>query len=245
MKKNVQTIYAVILIAYTLWICMGWLFGFHWILLANLVKSNKKERYFSIFMFFLYIASAGLLSLGAWCRNSGRYVKCPKGEEMSRSCLWNTQNVDYIIIYILHYIGLAFLFSAWLLDALQLPSWIFQIYRMNDMENRDNENKKKAEVNYLAMKLLKSDTRFVASWSYIKMLLYCVLNITIVWTLIVPWSTNPEINTGTVGLGGLFWILVAVIMLTASVVHYFYIYSDLKNANIHHDEDVNANQDTA
>ena len=209
--------YVIIFIAYIMWITLGWIFGIHWIVLIAITKN--KERYFSIIMFLLYLGSAGLLSLGSWCRNSGRYVKCPDGEEMSRLCLWNSQNADYIIIYILHYIGLAFLFSAWLLDCVQLYSWIFQIY---------NTNQKEGQI--LSMKLFNSNSRFIASWSYMKILLYCVFNITIMWTLIVPWNTHPTIGK-TIGLGALFWILVAVIILTASIVQYYYIYTDTRKKN--------------
>ena len=106
-----------------------------------------------------------------------------------------------------------------------------------------NTNQKEGQI--LSMKLFNSNSRFIASWSYMKILLYCVFNITIMWTLIVPWNTHPTIGK-TIGLGALFWILVAVIILTASIVQYYYIYTDTRKknddgSNVNDEKDDNTN----
>jgi len=43
---------------------------------------------------------------------------------MGRDCLWQVQAADYQVVYVAHYIGLAWCAVSWVYDAVQLPGWL-------------------------------------------------------------------------------------------------------------------------
>ena len=52
-----------------------------------------------------------------------RYAPCAGGETMSWSCMVHEQSAAYAAVYIIHFIGLSWVFVHAVLDALQLVVW--------------------------------------------------------------------------------------------------------------------------
>jgi len=109
-------------------VCTIGLFGVHWAYLA--ANGPVQSRRDSFYHFLSYLAAAGLLSLGIWCRSDGSGVlPCPSGEEMSRSCLYGTQPGLYQFIYTLHFFGLGWIILHFLIDLLHLPTWCLDLWQ--------------------------------------------------------------------------------------------------------------------
>ena len=116
---------------------------------------------------------------------------------MSSSCLWDEQRQDYQVIYVLHYVALGWLGASWVLDLIQLPSWILQGH---------------ANV---ALTLLFS-SRPLAPW-YSTVLAGIVVVITPLWSAILPWTTAADPG-GALSLNSLALILLGVILGVAALV---------------------------
>ena len=43
---------------------------------------------------------------------------------MSRHCLLSQQPLDYVVIYVAHYIGLGWMGVMWVFDGVQIPFWV-------------------------------------------------------------------------------------------------------------------------
>ena len=104
-----------------LYLLFGFFFAFHWWFLSAKVPQREKATPINqaLLTVVAFLVTAGG---GGWCRYPGHYRGCEGGEEMSRGCVW-TQSVQYQVIYIGHFIGLAYLLSAALLDLPQLRFW--------------------------------------------------------------------------------------------------------------------------
>ena len=48
---------------------------------------------------------------------------------MSRSCLWELQPADYVLLYVYHFVGGGWLLAAFVLDGLQIPWWTLRAGR--------------------------------------------------------------------------------------------------------------------
>lgn len=180
----------------------GFLFGLHWCVLFCIARV-RRDRIAAGLFWFLYLLACILLAVGGtWCRSSGRYVPCPGGEEMSRSCLFSTQPIDYILIYTAHYVGLAWLAVAWVLDGYSLLPWMIH----------DSGG---------AMRTFGSQTA-LASPFYPATITMTVSIVTLTWTTFVEWSTAD--GSGPVFLGELALLLFAVMSgcgaMSAAFLHY-------------------------
>ena len=183
--------------AYAAFALFGFLFGFHWLVVAACCWRRRRDWLTALLHFALYIFMVASVGVGGgWCRSPGNYVNCTGGEDMSSSCLWEEQRQDYQVIYVLHYIALGWLGASWVLDLIQLPSWILQGH---------------ANV---ALTLLFS-SRPLAPW-YSTVLAGIVVVITPLWSGILPWTTAADPG-GALSLNSLALILLGVILGLAAV----------------------------
>lgn len=90
---------------------------------------------------------------------------------MSRDCFWQEQTVLYQIIYILHYVGLAWNFAHWIMDGVQLLFWSQQIVRKTPL------------------RLVLTDFP-LSKFLYSGILSFAVLMATLTWTWWMEWSTG-------------------------------------------------------
>jgi len=126
-------------LAYVAWAGLGWLFGWHWIVLIVLVSVGRKreqcwtrESCVTLCYFILWWTALLFLGMGGgYVRANDAYVRCTTGCvnntagcEMSRACLFSAQPADYTAIYVAHFIGLGWMAVMWVLDGLQLPFWV-------------------------------------------------------------------------------------------------------------------------
>eukprot|EP00435_Cladocopium_sp_Y103_P047493 s529_g14.t1 len=125
------------------WAAFGFLHGGHWCVLSGMgAHFDTSDRWLPRNHAMSYVAGILVTALGGAYVQSGNAVACPNGEDpwlrleapvfgceimdytdMSRDCFWGRQTVDYQIIYILHYIGLAWNFAHWIMDGAQLWFW--------------------------------------------------------------------------------------------------------------------------
>jgi len=103
---------------------------------------------------------------------------------MGRDCLWQVQAADYQVVYVAHYIGLAWCAVSWVYDAVQLPGWL-----------RKSNAKQPLNVCYSTWPLI--------SPAYLVLLGIAVMWVTLTWAAFVDWNTN---NNGLTRLA-LFLIL--------------------------------------
>jgi len=108
---------------------------------------------------------------------------------MSLDCLWAVQTADYQFIYISHYIGLAWLAVAALMDLTQLASWTTATHGQRRMT-------------------LFGSSVLLAPW-YELTLALATLAITLTWTTIVRWSTDNGLGWLALGLFGLIVVVAA------------------------------------
>ena len=113
-----------LLITAIAWICFGFLFGSYWLAFLFVLASNGAERIVAGFHLFYSVAALSALAGGGiWCR-MGTGLPCPGGEEMSRTCLFTSQTNLYQAVYVLHFVGLGWLATAWIFDGVQLLSYL-------------------------------------------------------------------------------------------------------------------------
>ena len=74
--------------AYAAFALFGFLFGFHWLVVAACCWRRRRDWLTALLHFALYIVMVASVGVGGgWCRSPGNYVNCTGGEDMSSSCL--------------------------------------------------------------------------------------------------------------------------------------------------------------
>ena len=199
-----------LILTYLLWLCFGFLFFWHWILLAYFSYHRRHQhhrryryRYYdydfgSLFQFILPIAALAMFaSGGAWCR--GNSTPCPGGETMSHTCLFTTQSTKYQAIYTLHFIGLAYMAIQWVLDGLQLYSRVTACHLMRLASRSSNEGESDSSLdNINAATRSTTTTCYKTLWSayntstaYPATILFINVWVTLTWTVIyTDWGTS-------------------------------------------------------
>jgi hypothetical protein len=158
--------------------------------------SDDNKRWILPHMLSYWVGAAMVAGGGSWCRSYDGFIPCLNNETMSIGCLLHVQTEAYRGVYIMHYIGLAWLVSHWLLDGMQLWSWV--VSRTADGPRRGAR-----------CRLLFSsfDAR---SPVYFGIILVCVVIVSITWLFIFDWSTD----NGLTALGA---VLIAEITLTGLI----------------------------
>merc|ERR1719424_651959 len=88
---------------------------------------------------------------------------------MSRACLADQTNA-YLVVYVMHFVSLGWLFSHWVLDAINMPGWVFQ---------RGPQ-----------LRLFYAPgTRLTGPW-YTCILVVVTACVTISWTVIIDWYSD-------------------------------------------------------
>jgi len=182
---NRACLYCKFVILSLCWALCGFIHGGHWLIIMCLARDGRQRwmalAFSASIWFGVLITALG----GTWCR-SGTSVDCPGGETMSRACLWDQQRPAYQVIYTIHYVGLAWSFSHWILDGMQLLCWCWRLSR--------NEQ----------LTFFTSDVE-VRVWHYSAVVLCTTLVVTLTWTCLYDWSTDE-------GLGALAGVLFAEIV---------------------------------
>jgi len=92
---------------------------------------------------------------------------------MSRECLWEEQTPTYQGIYILHFVGGAWILASVVVDGLHMPGWFYCIVRRTPMRS-----------------FYTSNSPWPA-YTLVMIVLVTVVNFT--WTGWVQWSTHPHL----------------------------------------------------
>ncbi len=159
----------------------GFLFGTHWLAMLT-VASRPGERTACAVLFAAYITSVVLLGAGGyWVRTSNRYTRCPNNATMTRECMWIDQNTDYAAVYVMHYVFGSVLISAWILDGLSLPGWLWQVTSVPSLPLRTAYSNQPLWASHIALVSL--------TW----------LSLCLTWMAIAPWSTSPRSDEMSVG----------------------------------------------
>ena len=194
-----------LVVAYITWAGLGWLFGWHWIVLLVAVSIGRKaeqcwtrESCVTLLYFVLWWTALLILAIGGGYVRSNSYTGCKGGEEMSRRCLFAEQPADYVVIYVAHFIGLGWMATMWVFDGLQLPLWVLQASRGQPLH------------------VLGSD-KPLGGPTYTAIVAGTTLVVTLTWTAIVDWTTD---GGGVQGLAlALFLEIVAATLVAAAVLH--------------------------
>lgn len=143
----------------------GFIFGTHWLVLYAMVAKSPTERkacllHFALMIVALLVTAGG----GGYCRMSGTYVRCGSNVTMSRVCLFEVQPPIYRTVYIIHFVGGAWILASFVLDGIQLISWCCR------------------------QELTSLFTDAPLMPSYAAVVSCAVVGITITWTCIVDWD---------------------------------------------------------
>lgn len=143
----------------------GFLFGTHWLVLYAMVAKSPAERkacllHFALIIIALLVTAGG----GGYCRTSGTYVRCGSNVTMSRECLFEVQPPIYRTVYVIHFVGGAWILASFVLDGIQLIVWCHH------------------------QKLTSLFTDAPLMPSYAAIVSCAVVAITITWTCIVDWD---------------------------------------------------------
>jgi len=160
------------LLAWFAWACFGLFVGWHWLVLYFAVARTSPERKRCMLHFVLYlIALFGTAAGGGYVR-SGNHVSCANSTgSMGRDCLWDLQETDYQIVYVLHYITLGWMAVSWVYDAAQLPGWLSQASK-----------KQPLAVCYSSWSLTTA--------AYLLLTAFGVFWVTLTWAAFVNWETE-------------------------------------------------------
>ncbi|CAE8612196.1 unnamed protein product [Polarella glacialis] len=169
------------------WAALGFLHGGHWLLLGCALKEPGQRRlawaHFASYWLGILMVAVG----GSWVQ-SGTYIACNGGEDMSRTCLWTQQRENYKAIYTLHYIGLAWIVAHWVMDGFHLIPWAMHL-----------ADRKPLVIFCTNLELSRG--------RYASVIFVAVFFVTLTWTGFVNWNT-------AFGLDGLARILFAEILAT-------------------------------
>lgn len=123
-----------------------------------------------------------------------------------------TQPVDYRIVYIVHYVGLSYMFASWVIDGCHLLSWATELSQRRGLTvfsfrscHNDEINVGRSLASGTDLEGEKSDEpppegttpsrRAMISFSspyYLGVKMMTTLLVTITWLAVVNWSTHPE-----------------------------------------------------
>ena len=190
---------------YVAWAGLGFLFGWHWLVLLIVISIGRKEQRCwtqpqctAICYFLVWWIAVLALALGGGYVRSGTYRACEGGEDMSRSCLFREQSTAYIVIYVAHFIGLGWMATMWVFDGVQIPFWVWQASHGQEL------------------RLLRSADVRLAGATYPGVLCGTVLLVTLTWTAALDWSTDGGVHALALAL---FLEIVAAVLVAAAVVH--------------------------
>jgi len=179
------------------WATLGFLHGGHWWVFPCLASEQDAGqewlcRWHAVsYIMGIFVTAAG----GGYCQ-SGTARQCPGGEDMSPNCLFTEQTLAYQIIYILHYIGLAWNFAHWIMDGFHLWSWSKQLARAQQM------------------RLLATDASL--RWLYSCILWFAVVLATLTWTVLFQWTTGNAEQPSTLNtLAGILLMEFIVVLLVS------------------------------
>mmetsp|Transcript_70658 Transcript_70658/g.165696 ORF Transcript_70658/g.165696 Transcript_70658/m.165696 type:complete len:225 (+) Transcript_70658:126-800(+) len=156
----------------TVWGALGFLHGAHWWTFPCLASQAEpsEERMFR-WHGISYIVGILVTMIGGGYCQSGTARACPGGEDMSPECLFSEQTTAYQAIYILHYVGLAWNFSHWVMDGFHLWPWSRQLARGE------------------ALRLLMTDFK-LNRYLYSCIIWSAVALATLTWTALFRWTTG-------------------------------------------------------
>mmetsp|Transcript_106059 Transcript_106059/g.204118 ORF Transcript_106059/g.204118 Transcript_106059/m.204118 type:complete len:226 (+) Transcript_106059:47-724(+) len=184
--RSALSIFAILLVC---WLALGFLHAGHWIAICCILKGTRSSRIAAAHMASCWIGILLTAIGGGWCRSGGgQSAHCPGGEEMSRDCLWQEQGAVYQTIYTMHYVGLAWSFAHWVLDAFHLASWSRQLAAGEELT-----------VFWSSFKL--------DNFRYAAVVAAATSIVTLTWTRFFNWSTADGFN-----------ILAAVLLVEMLVV---------------------------
>ena len=190
---------------YVAWAGLGFLFGWHWLVLLIVISIGRKEQRgwtqphcTAICYFLVWWIAVLALALGGGYVRSGTYRACEGGEDMSRSCLFREQSTSYVVIYVAHFIGLGWMATMWVFDGVQIPFWVWQASHGQEL------------------RLLGSADVRLAGATYPGVLCGTVLLVTLTWTAALDWSTDGGVHALALAL---FLEIVAAVLVAAAVVH--------------------------
>ena len=190
---------------YVAWAGLGFLFGWHWLVLLIVISIGRKEQRCwtqphctAICYFLVWWIAVLALALGGGYVRSGTYRACEGGEDMSRSCLFREQSTSYVVIYVAHFIGLGWMATMWVFDGVQIPFWVWQASHGQ------------------ALRLLGSADVRLAGATYPGVLSCTVLLVKLTWTAALDWSTDGGVHALALAL---FLEIVAAVLVAAAVVH--------------------------
>jgi len=198
--------WATLLLGYLGWIGFGFLFGFHWLAVAFCAARSRADRLWAVINFACVLIALGMVAGG------GAYVRgvplpCQNGTEMSHHCLFHVQTITYQGVYIFHFVGLAWLATAWVCDGLQLWHWS---YFHSPVPQNDNR---------LALKLFYSQIPLAGPWYSVVLALITIL-VSCTWTVFITnWTTDTSglEERGLMGLTELAGFLFVEILSCAAV----------------------------
>jgi len=149
------------------------LFGLHWLVLLLCVARTRNERIQCTVHFAVGLVAFLMLGGGGAYARSGTSTACSNNQSMSRECLWEEQTPTYQGIYILHFVGGAWILASVVVDGLHMPGWFYCIVRRTPMRS-----------------FYTSNSPWPA-YTLVMIVLVTVVNFT--WTGWVQWSTHPHL----------------------------------------------------
>ena len=111
------------------------LFGLHWLVLLLCVARTRNERIQCTVHFAVGLVAFLMLGGGGAYARSGTSTACSNNQSMSRECLWEEQTPTYQGIYILHFVGGAWILASVVVDGLHMPGWFYCIVRRTPMRS--------------------------------------------------------------------------------------------------------------
>ena len=115
------------------------------------------------------------------------------------------QPLDYRVIYIIHYVGLGYMFSSWVIDGCHLFSWAVELSRHRGLTvfsfsschegypqplkfEPDPEGAKQSQL------VQEADLTSIpfSSHYYLAIKIMATLVVTVTWVVCVNWSTDPD-----------------------------------------------------
>ncbi|CAE7577998.1 IVD [Symbiodinium natans] len=196
--------------ALTAWITLGFLHGGHWWVFPCLAQDSDQEWFCrwraASYVVGILVTAAG----GAYCR-SGTARTCPGGEDMSPGCLFAEQTIAYQTIYILHYVGLAWIFAHWVMDGFHLWSWSQQLARGEPLR-------------------LLATNACLGRYLYSSILWCAVALATLTWTVLFEWTTGNAEQPSTLNTLAVILLMefIAVLLLSCLVVRMWSAYTARK-----------------
>lgn len=209
---------ASFLLLVALWAFFGVVHGLHWLWLALLQrKASAPSTCRCCAHFAIYILCTLCTALGGtWCRSSGAYLHCPCADRvevaddaeclsMSRHCFQHTQGLAYQTVYLLHYVSLSCQGAHWVVDGAHLWRWASDAVEGRALsmlwESKLQEGHGLVELSRRHACNVRgydhAGTTSVLHSAFVCVVLpLSTVIITLSWTVLVPWSTEPGQGQG-------------------------------------------------